>query len=94
MNKFNFFVIFASFVIVILFGSAVFINLNIKNSKTEVERLNDEINDIKQEIKRQKIEISSLVSPVLVIDYIKKNDLKAVKLKNVTYIYITRNGTD
>ncbi|OHD11418.1 MAG: hypothetical protein A2086_09790 [Spirochaetes bacterium GWD1_27_9] len=90
MNKFNFFVIFASFVIVILFGSAVFINLNIKNSKTEVERLNDEINDIKQEIKRQKIEISSLVSPVLVIDYIKKNDLKAVKLKNVTYIYVEK----
>lgn len=73
---------------VVIFFFAVSANMKVKNEKKDIVKIEKEIRDLKTNIKRRKIEIASLTNPVLILDYIKKNDLKVLKLKNITTIYI------
>ena len=86
MNNSNIVTIIATFLIAVIFFGSVFVNLDIRKSKEDITRLEDEIDKIKIDIMRQKIEITSLTNPVLVINYIEKNGLKPVPLKNVEII--------
>lgn len=89
MNN-NLLIIVLSISMAFVFCFAIFTNLNVKNSKTEVSRIEQEIDDLKTAIKRQKIEVASLTNPQIVLEYIKRNDLEPVKLKNITTIYIDK----
>ena len=87
MNS-NLLVFFLSIGMVFIFCFAVFTNMEVKNNKNEILKIEKDIADLKVAIKRQKIEIASLTNPQSVLDYIKRNDLKALKLKNITTIYV------
>jgi hypothetical protein len=71
-----------------LFLGSVLININVKNSKNEINRTNEEIKDIIKIIKRQEIEITSLTNPQNVIKYIKEHELKPVSLSRKVIIYV------
>lgn len=84
----NLLIFFLSVGMVVIFFFAVSANMKVKNEKKDIVKIEKEIRDLKTNIKRRKIEIASLTNPVLILDYIKKNDLKVLKLKNITTIYI------
>lgn len=90
MNYSNIVTVVASILIALIFLGGVFINLDIKTSKGELEDLYQTIDRLRLEIKRQKIEIATLTSPVLVLEYIEKNDLNSVKLGNIENVHIKK----
>jgi hypothetical protein len=91
MNFSNVIIIISTFLLVCLFIGTVFINLDIKDKKTEIDKLNDSIKILDLKIKRQKIEITTLTNPKFVIDYIERNNLKPVSLKNIETVVIKNN---
>ena len=64
------------------------LNLDIKDKKIEIDKLNESIKTLDLKIKRQKIEITTLTNPKFVIDYIERYNLKPVSLKNVNTVVI------
>ena len=90
MNYSNIITIIASIVIAAIFLGGVFLNLDIKKSRDELDSLKKEIIELKIELKQQYIEISSLTSPVKIIDYIEKNNLKVVPVNKFKTIYIKK----
>jgi|WetSurMetagenome_2_1015567.scaffolds.fasta_scaffold298455_2 hypothetical protein len=90
MKNFYFSIVLSSMIIAGLFIGSVVINLNVKNSRQELNSMLEEAGKIKQDIKRQQIEISALTNPYNVIDYIEKHDLKSVSLTKKIKIYIDR----
>jgi cell division protein FtsL len=89
-NGFNYFIILASVTIVGLFLGAVFINLNVKTEKIAIEKIKSEIDDVKMDLKRQKVEIATLTNPQRVLTYIENNEMKSVPLKKKHFIFIER----
>jgi len=88
MNVPNLVTIISTLIISFVFFSGVFINMDVKKSKEELELIMEDIDKIKLEIKRQKIEITMLTSPHLVLDYIKKNNLTPISKNNIEVIYM------
>ena len=68
MNYLNVVTIIATLLLASIFLAGVFLNLNIKSSKEELYELQQDIKKIKLEIRRQKIEITSLTNPIYVLD--------------------------
>jgi cell division protein FtsL len=87
MNS-NIYILIASVILASIFLGGVFLNLGIKNSKEEVVKLESDIKDIKLDIKRKKIEITTLINPHNVFDYIDKKGLKPVPLRNVDVVVL------
>lgn len=90
MNYSNIVVFFAAFTTSCIFFGSVFVNLQIKNSKVEVIELYEKVDSLKNDIKRQKIEIAALTNPALVLKYIEENGLKPVPLKDITVMKIKK----
>jgi hypothetical protein len=90
LNNFSIIIIISSITIAGLFLGTVMVNIGVKNSKIELEKKNEDIVNLKQNIKRQKIEITALTNPYLVMDYIDKKGLRPVSLKKKTIIYIEK----
>lgn len=88
MNYSNLVTLIATLLIAAIFLGGVFLNLDIKNSKEELYNFQDDIKQLKLEIKRQKIEITTLTNPMYVLNYIEKKKYKPAPLKNVDFIYI------
>jgi len=88
MNIPNIVTVISTLIISLIFFSGVFINMDVKKSKEELELIMEDIDKIKLEIKRQKIEIATLTSPHLVLDYIKENNLTTISNDNTEVIYI------
>ena len=86
MNS-NLLVFVLSIVLVLIFSLALFTNMSVKSSKNEIVKIEKEIDNLKIVIKRQRIEISSLTNPQLILEYI-KNDLKSFRLRNILTIYL------
>ncbi len=91
MNYSNIVTVISTILIALIFLGGVFINLDIKTSKEELGELYQTIDRLKLEIKRQKIEMATLTSPVNIVRYIEKYDLKPVKLRNIENIYIKKD---
>jgi cell division protein FtsL len=92
MNHSNIILTVASFIIAAIFFSGVFLNLEIKKSRNEIVKITKEIEDLRLDIERKQIEIATLTSPLNVIKYIEKNDLKPVKLKNIEKVIIKKDN--
>ena len=88
MNHSNVIVIISTIMLAVIFLVAVFFNLEIKKSKDELDELKEELVELQIEIKRKEIEIATLTSPKNVLDYIEKNNLKPVLLKNIDMILL------
>ncbi|MBN2547015.1 MAG: hypothetical protein JXB50_14535 [Spirochaetes bacterium] len=88
MNMPNMVTLISTLIISLIFFSGVFINMDVKRSKEELELIMGDIDKIKLEIKRQKIEIATLTSPHLVLEFIKRNNLTCVSKDNIEVIYI------
>jgi cell division protein FtsL len=91
LNNFNIFIIIASITIVGLFLGAVFINLNVKNDKIAIEKINDQIAELKLDLKRQKVQIATLTNPFKVLKYADDNNLKPISIKRKHTIYVDKN---
>ena len=90
MNYPNMVTIFSTLIIAFVFFCGVFINLDVKRSKEELTQIEDDIEKLKLDIKREKIEIAELLNPHKVLDYIEKNDYKPVSLNNIKVIYLQK----
>jgi hypothetical protein len=88
MNYSNLILILSTFMLAIIFLGAVFININIKNSKENLIKLQDEIEQLDLEIKRYRIEIAGLISPDNVLDFIELNNYQPVPLKDIEVLKI------
>lgn len=88
MNSTNLIIVISTLIISLIFFGGVFINLDVKRSKDELEILKNDIEKIKIEVKRQRIEIAVLSNPYFVIDYIEKNNLKPVDVDNISILTI------
>ncbi len=91
MNYSNVVIIISTILLAIIFLGSVFLNLEIKNSREELFSLQEKIKDLELEIERQKIEITTLTNPYFVIQYIDKNKLKPIPLRNIETIYIKKD---
>lgn len=78
----------AAFTISVIFLGSVFVNLNIKKQKNELEQIYKEIELIKKDIKRQKIEITTLTNPDYILDYAEKKGYSSVPVKDIIQIDI------
>ena len=63
MNYSNVIIIFSTILLAVIFLGSVFINLEIKNTREELYGIQEKIRDLELEIKRQKIEITTLTNP-------------------------------
>ncbi|MCG8572890.1 MAG: hypothetical protein MJB14_22385 [Spirochaetes bacterium] len=88
MSKSNTVIFVASFIISIIFFASVFVNLQIKTIKLEVNEIYEEIDELKQTIKRQRIEITTLTNPHKVLEYIEENQLTPLTLDQVNTMQI------
>jgi len=88
MNYTNFSVIISTFILAVLFFACVFININIREEKRDLDKMKDKISSLELKIKRQKIEITTLTNPKYIINYIDKYNLKPVGLKSIDTIVI------
>ena len=88
MNNLNISFLVSALLLASIFLCGVFLNLNIKDSKEELYDLQKEIKQIKLDMKRQRIEITSLTNPLYVINYIEKRAYKPVKLRNIKVLNI------
>lgn len=82
------FTVIATLVIAVIFLGGVFLNIDIKNSKEELVELREDIDKLKLDIRRQKIEITTLINPGKVFDYIEKKGLQPTSINNVDIIYL------
>ena len=89
MNYSNVIMIVSTVLLALVFFGAVFINVNIKNSKIELDDLYMERDELEQEIKRYNIEIAALTRPENIIKFIEKNNYKPVPLKDIEILKIT-----
>ena len=81
-------IIVGAFFIVALFMSTVVINTSVREERIAIDRLEEEIKDIKNTMLFQEIEITALTNPKFVYEYIQKNNYKPIKIKNITTLYI------
>lgn len=88
MNNSNIVTFIAALTISIIFFANVFVNLQIKAARLEVFEYYKEIDQLKNEIKRKKIEIAALTNPGNVLKHIEKEGMISVPLKNIEYIKI------
>jgi hypothetical protein len=88
MNHSNSMIIISTFMLAVVFFGAVFININIKNSKNDLDKLYEEINQLDIELKRQDLEIAFLTSPGKVLDFIEEHGYKSVPLKDIEILKI------
>jgi hypothetical protein len=88
MNYSNLILIISTFMLAVIFFGAVFININIKNSKEELGKMQDEIKILDLQIKRDKIMIASLTRPDNILDFIERNSYKPVPIKNIEILKI------
>ena len=88
MNYSNFFVFFASLIIAVLFFGSVMISTNIKSSRDELTQIHKDITALKDDLKRQEIEITSLTNPLDVIEFANNNDMKTISIDKIKIINI------
>lgn len=91
MNYSNAIIIISAILLAVIFLGSVFVNLEIKNSREELYGIQEKIKNLELEIKRQKIEITTLTNPYYVYEYIDRKNLKPVPLSNIETIYIKRD---
>lgn len=91
MNYSNVVIIISTILLAIIFLGSVFLNLEIKNSREELFSIQEKIKDLELEIERQQIEITTLTNPYFVIQFIDKNKLKPIPLRNIETIYIKKD---
>jgi|GEM_PF-1213927 len=91
MNHSNIIVIISTLMLAIIFLVAVFFNLEIKESKKELNLLQNDIEEIRMEIKRKEIEITTLISPLNIVEYIEKNKLKPIPIKNIEVLLLKKD---
>lgn len=82
----GFFVFVASFTITLLFIAGVFVNMSIKESKNELEDINEQIVSVQNDLKGLKIEVTSLTNPKKVLEYVEKNEYKTVSVLDIDYL--------
>lgn len=90
MNYSNIVILVSTLIIAMIFFGSVLLNLHIKSSKEELYKIQQEIDQLKLDIKRQKIEITTLTNPLRVYEYIEKKGYKAISIKNMEFIYLNR----
>ncbi len=91
MNYSNIILTVASIIIAIIFLSGVFLNIEIKKSKDELVKITADIEDLRLDIEKKRVEIAALTGPANVFDYIEKKGLKPVKLKDTVKIVIKKD---
>ena len=88
MNYSNFFVFFASLIIAALFFGSVMISTNIKSSRDELTQIHKDITALRDDIKRQEIEITALTNPLDVVEFANENEMKTISIDKIKIINI------
>jgi len=90
--KNSFLVVIGSIFMVIIFLSTVFINTSVREERILIDNLEKDINNLKNDILFQEIEITALTNPKFVYNYILGNNYKPIKIKDITSLYIKDNN--
>lgn len=90
-KRYGFMIIFAACLIAVLFIFTTFVSIKVKAQEREVTEIYKKIDDMRIEIKRVKIEASTLTNPLEVLDYIEENEMKSVKVKDLINIEIDKD---
>ena len=64
------------------------ISINIKSSRDELIQIQKDITSLRDDIKRQEIEITSLTNPLDVIEFANDNGLKTISIDKIKIINI------
>ena len=64
------------------------ISINIKSSRDELIQIQKDITALKDDLKRQEIEITSLTNPLDVIEFANNNDMKTISIDKIKIINI------
>lgn len=84
-------IILAACIIAALFIFTTFVSIQVKAQEREITQIYKEIDEMRIEIKRVKIEASTLTNPLEVLDYIQENGMKSVKVKDLVNIEIDKD---
>lgn len=90
-KRYGFMIIFAACLIAGLFIFTTFVSIKVKAQEVEITEMYKKIDNMRIEIKRVKIESSTLTNPLEVLDYIEENEMKSVKVKDLINIEIDKN---
>lgn len=88
---YGFAIFLSSIFIATLFVMTTFVSVRVKDLERNVISTYKEIDELRIEIKRVKIEISALTNPVDVLEYIEQEGLKNIKVKDVINVKVDRN---
>lgn len=64
------------------------ISINIKSSRDELIQIQKDITALKDDLKRQEIEITSLTNPLDVIEFANNNEMKTISIDKIKIINI------
>ena len=64
------------------------ISINIKSSRDELIQIQKDITALRDDIKRQEIEITSLTNPLDVIEFANENEMKTISIDKIKIINI------
>ncbi len=81
-------VVLISFFVPLLFVGLMTLNNHVKKLESVISAQYKEINDLRTEIKRMRIEISALTNPLETHEFIEENKYKPVKVENVINVEI------
>lgn len=90
-KRYGFMIILAACIIAALFIFTTFVSIQVKAQEREITQIYKEIDEMRIEIKRVKIEASTLTNPLEVLDYIQENGMKSVKVKDLVNIEIDKD---
>ena len=90
-KRYGVMIVFAACIIAGLFIFTTFVSIKVKAQEREITQIYQKIDDMRIEIKRVKIESSSLTNPLEVLDCAEKNGMKSIKVKDLVNIEIDKD---
>ncbi len=89
MNLKNaFYIVAGSMLISILFLINAFVSLEVRAQREMLSVINREISELKANVKRKKIVVNTLTTPLAVYRFAEKNGYRRVPIKNIDVLYI------
>ena len=64
------------------------ISINIKSSRDELIQIQKDITALRDDLKRQEIEITSLTNPLDVVEFANENEMKTISIDKIKIINI------